>query len=428
MFKENKILNEKVYNEKLHNNMQVFIMPKKGFSKKYAIFATNFGSNDLEYVNPHTKKRMRVNDGIAHFLEHKMFEMPDESNVFETFAKFGASPNAYTNFNMTAYHFSTAENFIPALKYLITYVQTPHFTDENVEKEKGIIAQEIKMYDDEPNFRVFFNMLWAMYKTHPNSIDIAGTVDSIYKITKEELYDCYNTFYSPSNMALFIVGDVEIESTMTAIKESVKDKNMFEGCVERILTKESDDVRQKEIVQEFEISLPIFSMGFKEKNSSVNSGYPLLKKETEMEIINQILFKKGSTLHDKLYKSSLIFDSLYASYTCNKDYGYVSIESESSDVEKTKSMILEEIRYYQKNGVPKSDFERIKRQKTGLFIKAFDSPEYLSNIYLSMYFKGYDIFDYYECLNNINLDDVNYRLKEMFDENQMVMSIVNPKK
>ena len=229
-------------------------------------------------------------------------------------------------------------------------------------------------------------------------------------------------------MALFIVGDVEIEPTMAAIKESVKDKNMFEGCVERILTKESDDVRQKEIVQEFEISLPFFSMGFKEKNSSVNSGYPLLKKETEMEIINQILFKKGSTLHDKLYNSSLIFDSLYASYTCNKDYGYVNIESESSDVEKTKSMILEEIRYYQKNGVPKSDFERIKRQKTGLFIKAFDSPEYLSNIYLSMYFKGYDIFDYYECLNNINLDDVNYRLREMFDENQMVMSIVNPKK
>ena len=221
---------------------------------------------------------------------------------------------------------------------------------------------------------------------------------------------------------------MEIEPTMAAIKETVKDKNMFEGDVKRILTKESDEIRQSEIVQEFEISIPMFSMGFKEKNSSIQSGYPIIKKEIEMEIINQILFKKGSTLHDKLYNSSLIFDSLYASYTCNKDYGYVCIESESLDVEKTKSMILDEIRYYQKNGVQKSDFERIKRQKTGVFIKTFDSPEYLSNAYLSMYFKGYDIFDYYECLNNINLEDVNYRLREMFDENQMVMSIVNPKK
>lgn len=428
MYLENKLLNEKIYNEKLHNNMQVFIMPKKGFSKKYAIFATNFGSNDLEYINPHTKKHMRVNDGIAHFLEHKMFEMPNDTDVFEEFARLGASPNAYTNFNITAYYFSATKNFEPSLKHLINYVQTPHFTDENVEKEKGIIAQEIKMYDDDPNWRVFFNSLKAMYKEHPNSIDIAGTVDSIYKITKEELYDCYSTFYSPSNMALFIVGDVDIDSTMNIIKSTVKDANMFEGDVQKIPANETDDMRQKEIVQEFEISTPIFCIGYKEKISSLNEEYPRLKKEIEMDIINQIIFKKGSKLHDKLYNSSLIFTQLDVSYTSFKDYGYVSIESESNDVTKTKNIILEEIEKFKKQGVNQDEFNRIKKQKIGNFIKSFDSLDNISNNYLMMYFKGCDIFEYYDYLEQITIQDINKRILSFFDEKQMVISIINPKK
>ena len=428
MYLENKLLNEKIYNEKLHNNMQVFIMPKKEFSKKYAIFATNFGSNDLEYINPHTKKHMRVNDGIAHFLEHKMFEMPNDTDVFEEFARLGASPNAYTNFNITAYYFSATKNFEPSLKHLINYVQTPHFTDENVEKEKGIIAQEIKMYDDDPNWRVFFNSLKAMYKEHPNSIDIAGTVDSIYKITKEELYDCYSTFYSPSNMALFIVGDVDIDSTMNIIKSTVQDTNMFEGDVQKIPANETDDIRQKEIVQEFEISTPIFCIGYKEKISSLNEKYPRLKKEIEMDIINQIIFKKGSKLHDKLYNSSLIFTQLDVSYTSFKDYGYVSIESESNDVAKTKNIILEEIEKFKKQGVNKDEFNRIKKQKIGNFIKSFDSLDNISNNYLMMYFKGCDIFEYYDYLEQITIQDINKRILSFFDEKQMVISIINPKK
>ncbi len=428
MYLENKLLNEKIYNEKLHNNMQVFIMPKKGFSKKYAIFATNFGSNDLEYINPHTKKHMRVNDGIAHFLEHKMFEMPNDTDVFEEFARLGASPNAYTNFNITAYYFSATKNFEPSLKHLINYVQTPHFTDENVEKEKGIIAQEIKMYDDDPNWRVFFNSLKAMYKEHPNSIDIAGTVDSIYKITKEELYDCYSTFYSPSNMALFIVGDVDIDSTMNIIKSTVQDTNMFEGDVQKIPANETDDIRQKEIVQEFEISTPIFCIGYKEKISSLNEKYPRLKKEIEMDIINQIIFKKGSKLHDKLYNSSLIFTQLDVSYTSFKDYGYVSIESESNDVTKTKNIILEEIEKFKKQGVNQDEFNRIKKQKIGNFIKSFDSLDNISNNYLMMYFKGCDIFEYYDYLEQITIQDINKRILSFFDEKQMVISIINPKK
>lgn len=427
MYYENKILNEKIYKETLSNNMKVFIMPKKGFNKKYAIFATNYGSNDLEFVSPHTKKQIKVNEGIAHFLEHKMFEMPDNTNAFDEFAKYGASANAYTNFNMTAYLFSATSGFKESLKHLINYVQTPYFTDENVEKEKGIIAQEIKMYDDNPDWQVFFNALKAMYKTHPNSIDIAGTVKSIYKITKQELYDCYNTFYSPSNMALFIIGDVDVDDTMTLIKSTVSNNNMFEGEVKRISPYESDEVRQHTIQTSLEVSIPIFCIAFKEKNESLNEDYKRIKKDIELDIICQIIFKKGSKLHEKLYNNSLIFSSLSASYTCNKDYGYLTIESESKDINKVVDIILDEIEYFKQHGVKKEDFERIKKQKLGSFIKTFDSLEQIANLYLSMYFKDEDLLEYYDYLKNLNIDDVNSRIKKMFDKEQMVLSIVNPK-
>lgn len=427
MFYENKILNEKIYHEKLHNNMQVFIMPKKDFSNKYAVFATNYGSNDLEYINPHTKKHMRVNEGIAHFLEHKMFEMPDDTNAFDEFAKYGADANAYTNFNMTAYLFSATNNFNQSLKHLINYVQTPYFTDENVEKEKGIIAQEIKMYDDNSDWQLFFNCLKAMYKTHPNSIDIAGTVESIYKITKEELYDCYNTFYSPSNMALFVVGDVDIDETMDLIRQTVKDDNMFEGEVERISVKETDEIAQKQIITHLPVSIPMFCIGYKEKQAILNEDYPRLKKDIEMDLISQIIFKKGSKLHENLYDSSLIFSPLSVGYTSSKDYGYITIDSQSKDIEKTKQIILNEIEKFKREGIQKQEFERIKKQKLGSFIKVFDSVESLANMYLSLYFKDENLLKYYDYLNNLKLEDVNSRIKKMFDENQMVVSIVNPK-
>lgn len=427
MYFENKILNEKIYNEKLHNNMQVFIMPKKDFSKKYAVFATNYGSNDLEYINPHTQKHIRVNDGIAHFLEHKMFEMPDETNAFDEFAKYGADANAYTNFNMTAYLFSATNNFENALKHLISYVQTPHFTKENVEKEKGIIEQEIKMYDDNPDWQLFFNCLKAMYKNHPNSIDIAGTVESIYKITPEELYDCYSTFYSPSNMALFIVGDVDIKETMEIIKQTVKDDNMFDGQVKRIPAIETDELAQKQIIKELEVSIPMFCIGYKEKEETIKENYPRMKKEIEMDIINQIIFKKGSNLHEKLYGSSLIFSPLSADYTCSKDYGYITIDGESKDIEKVKQIILEEIENFKKNGVQKQEFERIKKQKLGSFIKVFDSVESLANMYLSMYFKEENLLEYYDYLKELKIEQINNRINKMFDKNQMAISIINPK-
>ena len=214
----------------------------KGIYKKYAILATDYVFNDLEFVLTGENDKIRFNEGIAHFLEHKMFEQVDGSNAFEKFSRWGASENAFTNFTMTAYLFSTTENFYESLEHLINYVQSPHFTDENVDKEKGIIEQKIKMYNA---FNVYLNTLKVLYVNYPVRIDIAGTVDSIHKITKEELYKCYNTFYIPGNMALFVVGDLDFVKIMQSISK-VNDKSIISltNKVEKIYPKEPKKVKE----------------------------------------------------------------------------------------------------------------------------------------------------------------------------------------
>ena len=213
----NERLNEQVLFKELDSGLKIYFMPKPGFVKKYAVFSTNYGSIDNVFVPIGEDKPVEVPEGIAHFLEHKLFE-EEEANIFDKFSKLGASVNASTSFNQTSYLFNTTDHFYQCLEILIRFVQSPYLTDENVEKEKGIIAQEIKMYDDNPAWRVFFNCLRAMYINHPIRIDIAGTVDSINTITKEMLYKSYNTFYHPSNMVLFVVGDLSFEEIIETVK------------------------------------------------------------------------------------------------------------------------------------------------------------------------------------------------------------------
>ena len=229
----NELLKEELYYEKLENGLDVYFMPKRGFTKKYAVLATNYGSNDLEFIPIGETEPIRVNEGIAHFLEHKMFEQPDESDAFEKFSKWGANANAFTNFTTTAYLFTTTENFYDCLDHLFDYVQTPHFTDENVEKEKGIIAQEIKMYDDDPGWNVSFNAIKAMYVNHPVRVDIAGTVDSVYKITKNHL--------EIMNMFLFSKYDsVELFSPLLGMNAQM-DLETLTHTRDQLLDKYKDD-------------------------------------------------------------------------------------------------------------------------------------------------------------------------------------------
>ena len=218
-------LDETLYKETLPNGLDVYILPKKGFSKTFVTFTTNYGSIDREFIPLGKDEPVVVPDGIAHFLEHKMFEK-EEGDVFQKFSEKGASANAFTSFTRTAYLFSSTDHVLDNTKTLLDFVQQPYFTEQTVEKEKGIIGQEITMYDDQPDWRLYFGTIENMYKEHPVKIDIAGTIETISHITAEHLYECYNTFYHPSNMVLFVVGAVNPEEMMNFIKADKQRKNL----------------------------------------------------------------------------------------------------------------------------------------------------------------------------------------------------------
>ncbi|EGT3652186.1 TPA: insulinase family protein [Clostridioides difficile] len=423
----NDILKEEVYYEKLQNGLDVYFMPKRGFMKKYAILATNYGSNDLEFVPIGEDKKIRVNEGIAHFLEHKMFEQPDGGDAFDKFSKLGVNANAFTNFTMTAYLFSATENFYESLEHLIDYVQTPYFTDENVEKEKGIIAQEIKMYNDDPDWNVYFNCLKAMYINYPARIDIAGTVDSIYKITKEELYKCYNTFYNPGNMALFVVGDLDVEKVIDVTKKSNNYKvDKLSKSIERFYPEEPEGVKEKEVIEKFPISMPMFNIGFKDSNVGLK-GKELLRKEIVTDILVGMLFKKGSKLYEDLYMQGLINENFGAGFSSQVDYAFSIIAGDSKEPKKVKEIILDYIEKSKKEGLSKEEFERTKKKKIGSFIKCFDSINFIGNSFISYVFKDINLLDYLDIIKDITFEEVEERLKEHFKEKYCVISIVEPK-
>lgn len=395
--------------------------------KKYAILATNYGSNDLEFVPIGEDKKIRVNEGIAHFLEHKMFEQPDGGDAFDKFSKLGVNANAFTNFTMTAYLFSATENFYESLEHLIDYVQTPYFTDENVEKEKGIIAQEIKMYNDDPDWNVYFNCLKAMYVNYPARIDIAGTVDSIYKITKEELYKCYNTFYNPGNMALFVVGDLDVEKVIDVTKKSNNYKvDKLSKSIERFYPEEPEGVKEKDVIEKFPISMPMFNIGFKDSNVGLK-GKELLRKEIVTDILVGMLFKKGSKLYEDLYMQGLINENFGAGFSSQVDYAFSIIAGDSKEPKKVKEIILDYIEKSKKEGLSKEEFERTKKKKIGSFIKCFDSINFIGNSFISYVFKDINLLDYLDIIKDITFEEVEERLKEHFKEEYCVISIVEPK-
>src|SRR3954466_11613071 len=243
-------IQEEIYHEKLENGLEVFILPKKGFNKTYATFTTKYGSIDNHFMPLEKSEFLKVPDGIAHFLEHKLFEKED-GDVFQQFSKQGASANAFTSFTRTAYLFSSTSNVEQNLETLMDFVQEPYFSEKTVEKEKGIIGQEITMYDDNPDWRLYFGLIQNLYRNHPVKIDIAGTIESISHITKDWLYECYNTFYHPSNMLLFITGPVDPESFMNQVKEnqSKKDYKDMPEIKRKFETEPSQAAEKKQVLE-----------------------------------------------------------------------------------------------------------------------------------------------------------------------------------
>ena len=423
--RKNDMTGEVLYSAKHPSGLSIYIIPKKEYSGTYAIFGTRYGSVDSEFVVPGEKEAITVPDGIAHFLEHKMFDQPDGSNVFDKFSEYGGNANAFTSFNITAYLFSSTANFNENLSVLLDYVQSPYYTDETVEKEQGIIGQEIRMYDDNPGWQLFFNYINCLYKEHPIKKEIAGTIESISHITADYLYKCYNTFYNLSNMSLVIAGNADVDETIKTIENGIKNNEPFSEPIKKIYPHEPKEIAKDRVIKKMAVSSPMFMMGFKDSDVNI-SGEKLLKKNIEMLIILRMLFAKGSPLYEKLYNLNLINSTFSFDYTVQPDYGFSSLEGESKDPEKLYNIILDEIDEIKKKGLSEQDFTRAKKVVWGRYIRSYNDVEDLACTFIQYLFMDVDYFDYYNVYKTITFEDVKKRFETHFDRKYAALSVIEP--
>lgn len=402
------------------SGLDIFIYPKDGHNSTYAVFGTKFGSVDTSFIKPGDTTVTTVPDGIAHYLEHKLFESED-GDAFARYAKTGASANAYTSFDMTSYLFSCTEKFEESLRILLDFVQSPYFTAETVQKEQGIIAQEIRMYDDSPDWRVMFNLLGAMFHRHPVRVDIAGSVESIAKINAENLYECHKAFYNLKNMALCISGKVDIDRVIAIADEMLKPTNV--ETPKKVPVDEPYHVFKKRVEQKFEISMPMFQMGYKEDASS---GLRTPSELAQTEIILHALASKSSLLYRELLDANLINESFGYEYFNGNGYAAVVFSGESGDPDRTMDMIKAAVKTLHLTGINPEDFERAKKAIYGRNVAMLNSAENIANTLISFSFNNREIFDYIECLANTHIDDVNNRLKHQLDNDNIAVSLVLP--
>ena len=417
---KNDILNEKMYKKEYENGLRAYIMPKVGYKKTFAMFATNFGSINDKFMLPDTNETINVPDGVAHFLEHKLFSMKDGS-AMDKFAEMGSSSNAYTSFTHTSYLFSCTSGFEDSFKLLLDFVQNPYITEESVENEKGIIGQEIRMYEDDPDWQVYFNFINCLYNDFSVKKDIAGTVESISGIDRDLLYKCFKTFYDPSNMVIFVVGDVNPEEVYDIIEEKV-DTNKEKLEIKKIYTEEKENIASKRKEAVCDVSMPIFMYGFKVDPKIEN----IIKTEISLDIILEMLTGKSSNLYEELYESGLITSPLGVDITLEKEYAFFNISGESREVDKVVEKIKNAIVNMKENGVDEESFERIKKRLIGDYIRQFNSVDKISHMFMANIFRGVDIFEYVNAYQDINISDIEEVMNKYFDFEKEAVSIVKP--
>lgn len=423
---ENDKIKEKLYVKKLENGLTMMFMPKKNTMKKFIIYGTNYGSIDNKFVVPGENREVEVPNGVAHYLEHKLFEQENGTNSLDVLTALGVNANAYTTNDHTAYLFEATENFYEALDELMDYVQHPYFTDENVEKERGIIGQEIMMYDDTPEWKVYLNTLKCMYKDNPINIDITGTKETIAQITKETLYDCYNTFYHPSNMAIVVCGDFEAEEIFNEIEKRLIKNVKNQAEIKRIYPKEQKEIVQDYMEEKMEVSIPLFTIGIKDDVEGLSSK-EMIKRHISMQILLSLLIGKSSKLYNKLYEENLLQSAPAMDYEFSKNYGYVLIQGQSNNPQKVKEMLITEIEKFKNEGINEEDFNRIKKMLYADYVKNYNSVDNIATDLIMNFFKGISSFDYIEEFSTLSLQDVEYVLKEVFNKEKMVLSVINKK-
>lgn len=418
-------LNEVIYHETLDNGLNVYIYNKSGFNKKTACFATKYGSNNFEFIPMGEEKIKKYPKGIAHFLEHKLFESSDDEHTFAKFEKYGATVNAYTNHFETCYYFYTANNFKDCLNLLLDFVQTPHFTDDNVEKEKGIINQEINMTNDKIPYVIYMKTLENSLTSNPNKNPTIGDKQNVNKITKEDLYDCYNTFYHPSNMILTIAGDVDVEETLKEIKKNQENKNFRE--INNIVLPEYNET--KHASKEYEhiiknVSSPRVSVCYKMIMPKVTK-IEKVKREIFFNMLFDLKFGSTSDFKRKLIDEKIIKSNFSCNYESFDDVVLFIFEADIIDKDEFIKKVEQKLK---ENTFDKKVFDLNKKSYLVSMVRAFENPGFIANkIYEDIVRYGEFTNYAYDVYQELCFDEFVSQAKELNFDNKSVIYVTKDK-
>ena len=415
------VLHEKYYEIDHKSGLKIFVMPKEHYSSAYAVIGTRYGSIDTKFKRSDRSDFVTVPEGIAHFLEHKLFES-EELDAFTRYAETGASANAYTSFDKTCYLFQCTDRFEDSLRILLDFVTHPYFTKETVEKEQGIIGQEITMYYDVPGWMSTFNLLKCLYKNHPVRIDIAGTVDSISHITDKLLYDCYDTFYNLNNMALAVVGNVDVDSVLAVCDEVLK--KSADVKIERAFEQEPREIVKPYDEYYLSVGMPVFSFGYKE---ACKTPLRTVKELVEMNVLLEILAGETSPLYTGLFEKGLINSSFSKEYFVGNGYESVIFDGESNNAGEVAEAIKAEVENLRKNGFSDERFEAARRSLYGKEIMSYNDIDGVANSIIASYFGGFGAFDALDVYKNVKKSDIEKLLSEKLDEKYSALSVVKSK-
>lgn len=422
-------LGQEVEEATLPNGLKVVLLRKPGYQRKYLTFSTHYGGMDSVFVRPGESEPTRVPDGIAHFLEHKLFEEPDGTNVLDKYSRMGASPNAYTGQNYTVYLCSLVEQFQEGFDLLLDYVQNPYFTDENVRKEQGIIEQEIQMGLDSPIRMVYYNLIDSLYQQHPARIRVIGSVESIHEITKELLFACHDTFYHPSNMVVVVAGDVAFEEVARIASRDMEGRNYQpRGPIERVIPEEPPEVRQSEIRHKMQVSRPNVLMGFKgrliEGAGEDRSEYH--RRLIGAELALDAVLGKSTDGYWRLYEQGVIASRYGYSLTTFPGIAHFYVGCETEEPDAFRDRITDALIYARDSGIDAERFEEARKRAIGDMLSALDDLQLLAHLYVTHHFDGIDLFERRELLDQVSIDDAQAFLSEFVQENRRAYSVVEP--
>ena len=412
-------IGESVYRETLPNGLQICVVPKTGYAKKYAFFATRYGGMDTRFCLD--GKWLDTPAGIAHYLEHKMFDTK-EGNALQELAKNGAEPNAFTSNAMTGYYFDSTDHFEENLKILLSFVSVPYFTEESVAKEQGIIGQEIRMIEDNPDWQIYTRMLNALYVNSPARTSIAGTVESISHITAETLYDCHKAFYTPSNMILTVVGDVDPIHVVDLAKRILPREGGPE--ILRDYGEEPETVAEKETTLSMEVSCPQFLVGFKCRPAE--NGIDFMRTALIGDMACDILLGDSSPLYQRLYEQELINSSFGGSFEMMPGIAYLYAGGDSRDARTVAAEIKKEAARLAREGIDEDFYQRIRRASFGANIQGLNSFENIAVSLTEGYFHGYDPFRFVQAFDTITKADIAAFLRDNITEERSVLSEIVP--